>query len=159
MNEAGGSPSYEKVKSVAAHDADAVPDTPDEQTVKGEKAHDKAQRKAKTAAVRAEEAEAEHVAALNERIHVLQEKLNSREEELRELLPRNAELEQARSNATLNGGLSLTAVAVGGLLASISSLLPMPFNYISGSFGAAMLIWGLALSWTTHRFGWPPEKR
>ncbi len=158
MSEAKGSSHYDRVKSVAANEAEAAPDDPDKQTLAGEKAHDKARRKAKTAALRAEEAEAEHVAALNRRIGVLQTKLDLREDELHCLLPRNAELEQARSNAVINGGLSLTAVSLGGALASVSSLLPFPFGYISGGFGAAMLIAGLVASWTTHRFGWPARK-
>ena len=159
MSAADGSPSFDRVKSVASHDASTTPDDPDEQTLAGEQAHLKeAQKKAKTAALRAEEAEEKHVSALNRRIDVLQNKLDLREEEVHELLPRNAELEQARRNATINSGLSLTAISIGGVLASISSLLPTPFSYISGSFGAAMLIGGLTVSWVTHRFGWPSKR-
>jgi hypothetical protein len=158
VSAADGNLGVDRVKSVAAHDAQTAPDAPDEQTLAGERAHDKARRKAKTAALRAEVAEEEHVAALNRRIDVLQKKLDLREDELQVLLPRNAELEQAYRNASINGGLSLTAISAGGVLTSISSLLPTPFSYISGSFGAAMLIGGLTVSWTTHRLGWPLKK-
>jgi hypothetical protein len=157
VSEASGNPAFDQVKNAAAHEAQAAPDDPDKQTLAGEKAHDTERKKAKSAAVRAEEAEESFVAALNRRISVLQKKLDLREEELRILLPRNAELEQARSNATINSGLSLTAISVGGILASISSMLPCPFSYISAGFGAAMLIAGLVVSWTTHRFGWPAK--
>jgi chromosome segregation ATPase len=137
VSSAGEDDAYARLKNVASLDAQAAPDVPDEQTLAGELAHEAERKKAKTAALRAEEAEEKHVAALNRRIHVLQTKLDLREDELRELLPRNAELEQARSNATINGGLSLSAVSVGGMLASVSSLFPVPLGYISGGFGAA----------------------
>lgn len=159
MSDASRKPAYDRVRDVAAQDAKAASDAPDEQTAAAERAHDVERKKAKTAAVRAEEAEEKHVAALNRRISVLQTKLDLREDELRELLPRNAELEQARCNASLNGASSLGAVSIGGMLASISSLLSIPLGYVSGGFGAAMLIGGLILSWTTHRFGWPPKGR
>jgi hypothetical protein len=158
VSEASGNPAYDRVKNVAAHEAKAVPDAADEQTLAGERAHQVEQRKAKTAALRAEEAEERHAAALDRRIDVLQKKLDLRENELRELLPRNAELEQAKRNADANSRLSLSAVSVGGLLASISSLLPVRWNYISGAFGAAMLISGLTLSCVTHRSGWPSKE-
>ena len=159
MSAADGKPNVERLRSVASHDADMASDDADEQTRAGEKAHKRAQKKAKTAGLRAEEAEEEHVASLKRRIDVLQRKLDDREGDLRRLLPRNAELEQAARTSKLATIVEVVGFGVGALLLGIAPFTPPCEWYRYILIGAGVSATSLAiLTKVLHTFcGWPPK--
>ena len=159
MSATDGHLDVDRVKSVAEHDAKATPDDPDEQTLAGEQAHDKAGKKAKTAAVRAEEAEEKHVASLNRRIDVLQSKLDRREGDLHHLLPRTAELEQAARTSKVGAIVEAAGVGGGALLLSIASFTPPDewHRFVCIGAGISASVFALSAKALLAAFGWPPK--
>lgn len=148
-----------RVARIAVSTARTTSDEPDPQTKAGEKRQKEEQRKARTAGIRADEAEAAHVDALNCRIEVLQEKLNDRESEARYLLPRVAELEQASRGITLACAYYTgMMVSGGGMISGAGYCTPPARDYLL-AVGWLLLICGIAAHWIASAFGWPPKRK
>ncbi len=114
-------------------------------------------KQAKSAAYRAVFEHNQHVQALNNRIDVLQAKLDKREEDLHVAMPRVSELEQAERTSKV--GTIVEAVGAGGgaILLSIAS-------FMSGENWVKFVLFGAGVSASSlavfaklllAAFGWP----
>lgn len=159
--------SRKDVRDLVGKAADATaqrtPEEADEKTKAGEAQHE---RKAKTAALRAEDAEEVAQRTLRERIEVIQEKLNKREDEIVILRPAVAELEQAKRTARVEAFFEGIVVTAGATLLGIASFVDATWPHewialkpyfigggiVASAAGAlAKVLFGV--------FAWPPKRR
>lgn len=166
MPDSDNSRNLRKVVGHAAEQmADPAPEQADAATKAAEGFYKKEQRKAKTAGLRADEAEAafkaslnEHIRSLNERKDVLQHKLNGTEEHLRHALPRVSELEHAERTMKVQTLVEGIGGGIGALSLAFTSFAKDDWCvYLLLGLGAglsALSVFGKAI----FAFcGWPPK--
>lgn len=117
-------------------------------------------KQARSASYRDAHERKQHLDSLNRRINVLQQKLDSRETELRDLTPRLAQLEQAQqiSRVLIRDGTII--FGVGGALVSAASLFAEGiWRYSLAGFWLALFICGLWIAKILNSFIWPANRQ
>lgn len=119
---------------------------------------DTLERQAKSASYRDVHERSQHLVSLNRRIDVLQGKLDAREEELRDTLPRLAKLAQASkvSKVLVRDGTIILAVG-GGLVSASSLFIDGGIRFLLAGGGGALLMCGLWVAKILNRNAWPDD--
>jgi hypothetical protein len=101
-------------------------------------------KQAKSASYRDVLERTQHLETLNRRIDVLQGKLDNREADLQQLLPRNAALEQSCkiSRVLVTDGTALLAIG-GGLVSASGVFVAGPVRFVLAGLGGGLLICAL----------------
>jgi len=101
-------------------------------------------KQAKSAAYRAVVEHNQHVLALNSRIDVLQAKLDKRENELHNVIPKVSELQQAKRTSRIGAAVETVGISGGATLLSIASFAP-DGSVKYACFGAGISVSSLAV--------------
>lgn len=116
-------------------------------------------KQAKSAAYRDAHERKQHLASLNERIGVLQDKLDKREAELQVAMPRIAELEQATKTSRLATISEVLGVGGGAILLSIAAYADSDiYKLLILGLGIGSSAIGLFSKLIYATWGWPTKK-
>ena len=114
------------------------------------------EKQAKSAAHRDAHERKQHLDSLNRRIEVLQQKLDSRESDLREILPKLARLERSEQISKVLVRDGTVILAIGGVLVSAGSLFAEgPLRFVIAGLGGGILICGLWICKLLNQNVWP----